>query len=460
MKKHLFNTPYIILGLIILCHLFLLSRMIFFPYPELFVYPYLTNQGLIPYKQIFDQHFPGLMFFPINFNTLGMTTWQAARLWQYSIVVIIQIELFFVARKIFKSDKLALLSNIFFLILQPFFEGWVLWIDSFLPVFLLPAFIFSLEAKDEGGLKNYFLAGLFFGLSIIMKQVVIPLAGLSFIYLLIRGKGKNLHSLLWFFIGIIPFPLIALLYFYSKGAIVDFWYWTVTYNLTTFAQYGRKFPSAGEIFKVTIILGFSLLSIFEKKLRGIIIWILLFIVGASFAAYARFDFIHFQPALPFICMALSLSLIWISSKKRFRILAVMLYVVSFFYLMSFFRGHLGNEVLFFDKDTISVADKLSEETKPGQHIFLYGVSAHIYQISRTLPAGDVFVFQFPWFMRVREGKILDGIIRDKPEIILADRSIEISGQKIGDFEPNITQYILDNYRIKDKIGSVEFLVRK
>ncbi len=61
----------ILLLFIILIHIFITFKLIFFPYPELFIYPYLTNHGLLPYKQILDQHFPGLMFLPINFNNLG-----------------------------------------------------------------------------------------------------------------------------------------------------------------------------------------------------------------------------------------------------------------------------------------------------------------------------------------------------------------------------------------------------
>lgn len=134
------KKTHIILATVIVVHIFLLGRLIFFPYPEMFVYSYLTDQGLLPYKQIIDQHFPGLMFFPVNFATLGMSTPQAARLWQFGIVVITQILLFITARRLLNSDKWALVPNVFYLLWQPFFEGYVLWIDNFIPLLLLPAF--------------------------------------------------------------------------------------------------------------------------------------------------------------------------------------------------------------------------------------------------------------------------------------------------------------------------------
>ena len=130
----------ILLIFIILTNILVLSKLNFFPYPELFVYPYLTNHGFVPYRDILDHHFPGLMFFPFNLGNLGMDTPIAARFLQYGVVIITHIVLYLVAKKFL--GKKAILANIFFALWQPFFEGWVLWIDSFLPLILLPAFLY------------------------------------------------------------------------------------------------------------------------------------------------------------------------------------------------------------------------------------------------------------------------------------------------------------------------------
>ena len=130
----------ILLVFIVLVHSLILTKLQFFPYPELFIYPYLNNSGLKPYQEILDQHFPGLMFLPINFDNLGMTDPQIARIWLIFIVIIIQLFLFLIARSILKSEKKALFVNILYLFWQPFFEGWVFWIDNLLPLLLLPSF--------------------------------------------------------------------------------------------------------------------------------------------------------------------------------------------------------------------------------------------------------------------------------------------------------------------------------
>ncbi|MDO8785252.1 MAG: hypothetical protein Q7J12_03455 [Syntrophales bacterium] len=97
--------------IVILAHIFILTRLMFFPYPELFIYPYLTNHGLKPYSQILDQHFPGLMFFPINLDNLGMNDEIIARGWSIAIIVLTHLLLYFISSKILKNNKKALLPK-------------------------------------------------------------------------------------------------------------------------------------------------------------------------------------------------------------------------------------------------------------------------------------------------------------------------------------------------------------
>lgn len=459
MKENKFFKPnFLVLFTFIALHITILSRLIFFPYPELFIYPYLTNSGLTPYKQIFDQHFPGLMFFPVNLDNLGMNDVAGARLVSISIVLFIHLFIFLIARKFFGSERKALLANLVYLIWQPFFEGWVLWIDSFLPLFLLPAFYFLFRGIKKESNKYLFLAGLFLGISLVFKQTILPLIGLTSLFLLV--KTKSFRKLSWFILGVLPIPLLMLVYFWSKGILGDFWYWTVTYNLTTFAKYGRKAAFFSGIVRVAAVFGFALFGAFSKKLKEIYSWLLVFIIGSLPAAFARFDFVHFQPALPFLALATTVSLDWVWSKNKTKILALVYVLGTVFFLSVFFRGHIGERIFFFDKETQAVAQRIRKLSSPGEHIFVYGAAPNLYQMSKTLPAGNVFVFQFPWFMMVREDKILAGIQKDKPNLVVADRSVVIQEQNLIDFSAKINSYLLQNYETFDKIGSVEFLKRK
>lgn len=438
------------LFLIIATHVFILSKLIFFPYPELFVYPYLTNHGLTPYKQILDQHFPGLLFLPVNFDNLGMNDAQTARLWLYGIVAITHLLLFLISKKIL-GEKRALLVNFLYLIWQPFFEGWVLWIDNFLPLFLLSAFYFLYK-------KNFILSGLLIGLAVVIKQTIIPLSILLFLYVL--WSEKKIQKPAEYLLGL-SFPIILMiLYFIWMGNFVDFIYWTVIFNLTVYAQSGTQIPtSIGFISRVLMVYVASLLGFFyqDKRLKIIL---LLFLVGSLIGAFDRANFVHFQPSLPFAVILTTLGAYSITKRKIGLIFISLYLIVATWWQNIFYKGHISNKVFFFDEDTYALSSKIRQYAGKGEKIFVYGGAPHLYQMSQTLPAGNLFVFQFPWFLSVAEERILQGLEKDKPSIIIADRNVKIEGKAISDFAGKIDQYINQNYLPIDSVGNTKILKRK
>ncbi len=445
------NLQYFFLGLILFIHAFLLTKLIFFPYPELFIYPYLTNHGLKPYSQILDQHFPGLMFLPLNFDNLGMNNEISARAWLISIVLITHILLFLISREFLKSGKKALLVNLLYLVWQPFFEGWVLWIDNFLPILLLPAFYFLYK-------KKYLFTGLLLGLGIVFKQTLIPLSMLVFIY--IFWTEKNLLKIIKYLLGLTPPLLLMLLYFSVKGVLSDFWYWTVIFNLTVYVSMGTQIPkSLGFITRVLLVYIVSGSGFFYKEKRVVIIT-LLFLIGSLAGAFDRANFVHFQPSLPFAVLGTTLGFFSLNKKKVVWILIGLYLTVTIWWQNIFYKGHISNKVFFFDESTYAMANKIMQYTKPGDKIFVYGGAPHLYQMSHTLPAGDIFVFQFPWFFSVAEKRILDGIKKDQPGIIVSDRNSQIEGQAIKDFAVDIDLYIQQNYEKIDNVGEIEILRKK
>lgn len=437
--------------IIISIHGFILTKLIFFPFPEFFIYPYLTNQGLLPYSQILDQHFPGLMFLPINLGNLGMNSPEVARIWSIGIVIITQILLFFISKKIFKSSKVSLIVSTAYLIWQPFFEGWVFWIDSFLPLILLPAFFLLSRNK-------LFLTGLMLGIVVVFKQVMIPLFLLALIYLI--WKRKNIKEVILFVLGFIVPIAGMLLYFYLIGVLGDFWYWTVQFNLTTYAQSGRGVaPTMAHLSRVALVFGAAFIVLIRAKEReGQLL--LLFLIGTLFGLSTRFDFVHFQPVLPFAILSTMYGIQKISKYKIIKIGILLYLAVAVWWLITFYRGHVSEKIFFFDNPTYELADRIMLYTKPGEKIFVFGAAPHLYQMTKTLPAGDIFVFQFPWFFKVAEGRILEGIKKDQPNIVVVDRTVKIEEQSITQFGGNINQYINENYEKIDMVGQTEILRRK
>lgn len=451
---------FIILGLIVVIHIVILRNLIFFPYPEFFIYPYLTSSGLKPYQQILDQHFPGLMFFPINFHTLGMTTPEIARIWAIGVVIVLHLLLFLVGKEVLKSDRKALLVNFLFLVWQPFLEGWVFWIDNFLPIFTLVAFlaIYKYWIKQERKLAWIFLAGLSLGLGVVFKQVLIPLSAFTWLFLFWQTRNYKVAGS--FLLGFLPPIILMIIYIVSVGVWQDFWYWAVVFNLVVYSKYGsRVAPSLAHLIRVAFVLGSSGLILFIKEKKSLQL-IFLFLIGSLAGALARFDFVHFQPALPFAILATILGVTRLWSKYWVKIFAVFYLLVAIWWLTTFYRGHIGNKVYFFDNQTKEIAQEVINQTEPRDKIFVFGVVPHLYQMTQTSVAGEIFVFQFPWFLMVAEERVLNGLKRDRPKIIVADRNAEIEGIDITNFMPRIDRYIRENYETVKKIGSVEIMQRK
>ena len=446
----------IILFLIIIINIFLLSKLVFFPYPELFIYSYLTKIGLVPYKQIFDQHFPGIMFFPINLTTLGIDTVFEMRLLHFAIISLTQILLFVVVKKLFNSNLLALASNILYLIWQPFFEGYVLWIDSFIPLFLLPALYFLVSKKSN---KSILLSGLFLGTALLFKQVAAPLIFMTFLFLILTNKPlkKNLSFLLGLAVPI----LILVLFVTYKNIWEDFIYWSVTFNLTTFAEMGSKLPDLFGFIKVLPLFAVSFvflaLTYFKKKSTEILM-ITFFIIGSLVFSFARFDYIHLQPAVPFAIIGIVLGLKELQKKNIHYYLGLYL-LFSILFIIPFYKASFGDKVLFFGDNEEKISNAVLRYVNSGNSVFAFGTTPHLYYLTKTRPPGNVFVFQFPWFMVEAEEKILQGIITDPPEIIVRDKNAEVENMNLVKYMPKIKAHIDRYYKVVDKIDGTEIMVK-
>lgn len=415
-----------------LLHSLILWILQFYPYPELFVYPYLTKIGMLPYSQILDQHFPGLMFFPLNLNTLGFTTPESMHLLLILIVVVNSVWIY----KITKSN----LAVLFYALWQPFFEGNQLWIDQFLPLFTLPSFWFFTQ-------NNFWVSGLLLGLGVIFKQTLVPLVAFAGIILLFKRQFKNL-----FVFGIsslIP-SMAMLIYFYSRGVIQDFWYWTIQFNLSIYAAGGKLTPTLSELIKVSFPLTLILISIYvlRKSMRS---WLMLsFLVFSIIGGVARFGFIHLQPAVPFFCLLLGLAFPKINKRIKIVLIIPMVILLGWFYLR---QTNLG-KTRFFETNNLVLISEIKKRTKPGEEIFLLGIQPHIYAQTQTVPAGRVFVFQFPWFLDVSGSRVLNSLKTSRPKLVVYDSESQIDGLYLRNYASYLVQYITTNYKLVWSLGSV------
>ncbi|MBI5358645.1 hypothetical protein HZB69_03425 [Candidatus Amesbacteria bacterium] len=416
-------------------HATILWILQFSPYPELFIYPYLTTNGLLPYKQILDQHFPGLMFFLINFHSLGFSDPQSFHILLILIAIINSVWVY----KISKSQ----LAVFFYMLWQPFFEGNQLWLDQFLPLFTLPAFWFFTNNKLA-------LSGLLLGFGVVFKQTLIPLVAFAGIYLLFQKKFRDFT---WFGIMSVLPSLVMLLYFYSKGILTDFWYWTVQFNLSTYASGGRLAPTFSELLKLSLpvlIIIFAWIRSKNRKYLFLLIgWMLFSIIGGI----ARFGFIHLQSAIPYFSIICGLAFIhlWKINKKIFLVLTIICTLwIGWFYLKQkdFFTTR------FFEPESLRLVSEIKNVTEPGDKIFLLGIQPHFYALTNTLPAGNIFVFQFPWFLEKSGSRILVSLKKESPKLVVYDSSSQIDGLFLRNYADYLVRYVEENFVPVKSIGTI------
>lgn len=456
LKNHIFT---IILVLLIAIHVFLLMQLIFFPYPELFIYSYLTNKGLLPYKEIIDQHFPGLMFLPVNLKTLGIDTIPEMRLLHLSLTVVTDIIFLVLSNKIFKRKIYVVSSLIMYLFWQIYLEGHVLWIESFMTPLILLASFFIVRYMDENKVTHLYKSAFIFGILILFKQTIMPLIFFLFVYLLIK-KTAIKKILISLFLVLTPFVFI-LVHFYRLGLLNDFIYWTFTFNLTIFSQMGKTHPSLIYVFKLLPIFGFSFASIIylvkkhETKRLGILC---IFLFGTLFFAYARFDFIHLHPALPYSVIISLLSIKYFDKEILIPFLFVYWIVSLYIFIPNYkFYNSPGLSPMLNDPETISLVNTINKYKTIDDKVFALGTYPHIYYLMNSLPPGRFFSFQFPWFMKIAETRVLQGIIRDPPAIIIRDRNSRVDGYKLIDYMQKIEGYVEDHYKVIDSVNNIEIL---
>lgn len=446
---------------VILIHIFLITKLIFLPYVEFFIYPYLINNGFKPYSEIIDQHFPGLMLLPINFATLGVTSPQEARVLLILTIVVMHFLLYLIARNILGNTKKVLFVNILFLILQPFLEGWILWIDTIQPVFLLSAFFFAYKiiVKENYNLKYIFLFGLSLSLSVLIKQTVLPLFGIFLLYFIV--KKINYYLLFFFNIGFLIPILLVFIYIWSINAVSDFFFWNILFNLTTYTKEATKsIIPLDHVIRIGVIYGVGLLfltKITQKKLKYLL---LVFIFGNLIGSITRFEFVHFQPSLPFLILGTVIGVLESWKSNIFRVLLLIYILIMFYWLKTFFFGHISNSVILYDENIYHISEKVQKYVKPKDEIFIFGASPYIYQLTQTIPVGRYFSFQLPWYAPFIESKIIEKIKISDPNIIVSDDSVEVEGFKIKNYLHDLYQYIEKNYQKVDEVGSIKILMKR
>lgn len=443
------------LFLLVFIHILLVSKSYFFPYPEIFIDPYLVQKGFVPYREILDQHLPSLLMMPINFYTLGIKTPEAAKVFLAAIVTVNHLLIFLLVKRLSSKVVKLPVGNIFYFLLQPLFDGGVFWLDTILTPFLLASVLFLIRYLKNNNFCNLILSGFFLGLCIYIRQVYLLLFVLVVVgvYLKTKSLGK---TFCFFLVCLVP-TLITLSWISFNGLIKDFLFWTVEFNVNYYAAMAAKLPKPSEFFKIFLLL-FPLLFLQLKKLRNLeLATPFIFALFSVPLVFPRFELVHLQPLVPMVIVMSSLIYNSLNNKRTKLILTSYLFILLVFSLLVYKRS-LGSFIYFFDPVTRETGERVNAITSKEDKIFIIGAQTIIYPIADRVPPGRVYVVPVPWTLIAVEDRILRGLLLDPPTIIVRDQTAEVDGKKIINYAKKINSFINENYSIIDIIGKNEILM--
>lgn len=442
----------ICLSLLVVLVLVILRSVSFFPYPEMLTETYFLSQGMKPYAQINDVHFPGVMLLPINLYTLGIRTVMHLRFIHTLLLVTNLFLILLVLKSLGKSSFfrifLALTSYLFFFFL---WEGNILWIDSFVATLSLLGFYLLITTWYKKSPINALITGLIFGLLLLFKQhgIFICLTATLWVYLATKSLKRTIVlTIAW----LIPMGL-ALIYVVSLGVISDFLFWTLLHNFQGYIGLEGKTPSLFSLAKLGLLFFPAILGIsFSSRLRANKYLILLYFGSALFYNFPRFELLHSQVALPIMIIGLFLALD--SAHTPIKLFALSCIFTGWVLTARFFSKDIPGKVFFYTDSSKATIEFAKHNTSPGETIYVYGVNDNVYYLSLTTPPQKIWIELLPGNIipGVQE-VIINTLTYDHPKLILVDPNSKIDGKTLTSFTPLIWQHITSNYVLKNTLSN-------
>lgn len=363
----------------------------FTTWPEMLAWPYLILQGWLPYRDIAIAHNPLLLLdLAIFFKLFGVGIMQL-KIYTWLLIAFNAYLTYFVGKK-FWTKNIGLLSSFLYLVLCIIFEGNGLWFDLALTPFALLLYLFIRQ-------KKYVWAGVIFALGFLTKQ--------TFIYFLIPVLISRIN---WkkFVIGVLPIASIFALYLFTNNLISDYYNWAIKFGIL-------YLPSAVGQIQLPAIkqLLFALLpfSVFVFSFEYLVF---LFAVVGALGVYPRWELFHFQPALPFLALAISI-FVFSSSKKLTKYSVLFLLLI---FIIIGIKRNLGNVTRFYEKDVQLVVSQLTVDRSPST-LYVINYWDNIYALTDTKPSKPLIPY-IPWYLTYGDTKnvILNNLKSEMPEVVV------------------------------------------
>lgn len=448
MKNNFWLGPIL---LIVIAQIYILSRIKFTAWPEMLLWPYLMGSSWMPYENISIAHTPVLLFFLTMFFKIAGSGILQLKLFTWGLILVLDLLVYWVTSKLF-NKKVALISLCGFVLWQMFFEGNGLWFDLAMSAFALGIFY---QIKK----KNYFRSGVFWALAFLTKQTafwfLIPV-----VYEVWHLNKKMLtRESLNFAKGSIATMVIAGLAIMATGILPDFLTWTVKFGIFELPKAVGQVQLPGLKSLIISSMPFSIMILLlfgrMKKNTDLVLWA----IAGAMGIYPRFEYFHFQPAVPFLALSTGLLMSQRIKKNFFGFSRIIYLAVGFYFLAGFFMKTYNEGTRFYETDVSNVSDYINNKTKDGEKIFVMNYWDNVYTLSHTLPAIDPWVPQLSWYLE-REGvqrEMVADLSESSPRYILQYPYTNVGASSYVPDE--VFRYVSENYHQIDRVDGILILER-
>lgn len=436
---------------ILIVHLILLIYLKFTAWPEMTLWPYLITKGWLPYKDIAIAHTP-LMLMPLAliYKIFGVGIIQL-KIFTWILILGINVLVFLIAKILWntKTALFVLMSNGLWLV---FYDGNGLWFDLFMGVLAFVSY-YCIQKK------KYLWAGIFWGLAFISKQTAVWF--LIPIGIKVISERWTVNSVKKFIIGAMLTIISFLLILWSLGIFPSFIDWAVQFGIFILpkAQGQIQLPDLKNLI-VSIYPFLIFIPLFLKTGRkniNLLIWA----IAGCLGAYPRFEYFHFQPALPFLAIASGLVFSDFKNKGKLIKLFIPIYLIGSIYLFAgFFMRNFREGVRFYEKDVENISQYVKSHTNSSDTIFVMNWWDNIYAFSDRLPATRPWVPQLSWYMETSgiQEKLVNDLAISKPKLILINPYSQVG---LSSYVPKkVYDYVISNYQIKEKIDGIYVFTQK
>ncbi len=443
------NSTLLLFGAV-LVHLVLLIYLKFTAWPEMTLWPYLITKGWLPYRDIAIAHTPLMLFKLAIFYKIFGTGILQLKIFTWILILILDFLVFWVGKKLW-SIKTALIALGSFIFWQLFFDGNGLWFDLFMGVPVLISYYFIKKKKN-------FWAGIFWAIAFLSKQTAVwfllPI-GLE----LTQSTRYLIQNFKKFIIGVFLVTITSVLVLWSLGILPGFYEWAIHFGIIVLpkAQGQIQLPDL----KNLVVSAFPFLIFIPliwktgRKNINLLIWA----VAGSLGAYPRFEYFHFQPAIPFLAIATGIFFSDKFLKEKLIKIFLFFYILGSIYLFGgFFMRNFNEGVRFYESDVQDLVLYVKYNTNPGDKIFVMNWWDNIYALSDTLPAVDPWMPQLSWYTELPgiQDKMVEDLKNSKPKIILLNSYSE-SG--LSAYIPQkVYDYVTVNYVLREKVDGIEILI--